>query len=146
MAKDEKPRDVQLAEKRMKAAEFVSTRWAVTLPPEHNHDDLMNPAYWAHVAIQMQPGNILEVRTDTGSHYGRFYVSECSRNHAKLHELEWVEIEKSADVDDDVYVYGWKGPVMKHCIIRKSDGAVIQEQMPTKAAAQQWILNERKAA
>jgi hypothetical protein len=140
-------RDVQLQPRRMKPAEEVSTRFAVTIPPEHEHDDLLDPAYWAHVAVQMQPGNILEVRTDTGSHYGRFYVTECSRNHAKLYELEWVKIDKAeSEITDDVYVYAWKGPVMKHCVIRKSDGAVVHEQMPTKAAAQEWIINERKAA
>lgn len=143
----EEKRDVQLQTRRMKPAEQVSVRYAVTLEPGHTRMDLDNPAYWAHVAVQLQPGNILEVRTDTGSHYGRFYVTECSRNHAKLHELEWVKIDKDAvEITDDVYVYAWKGPVMKHCIIRKSDGAVIQEQMPTKAAAQEWIINERKAA
>ena len=140
-------RDVQLLPRRMKPAEEVSTRYAVTLPPEHVHDDLLDPAYWAHVAVQLQPGNILEVRTDNGSHYGRFYVTECSRNHAKLFELEWVKIEKDAtEIPDDVYVYAWKGPTLKHCIIRKSDGAIIHEQMPSKADAMQWIANERKAA
>jgi hypothetical protein len=144
----EKKRDVALMPNRCKPAVEVSTQWAVTMEPEHRHEDLFNPSYWAHVGVQLQVGNILEVRSDMGSFYGRFIVTEATRNAAKIHELEWHDLDSSEVelVDDSKYSWKWGGPVKKHLVVRDSDGAVIHEQMPSKAAVMEWIAKERKSA
>ena len=139
-------RDVQLNPNNVKEASIIATRWAATIEPDHILEDLMKPHYWAHSAMYFTPGDIVEVRTEDGSHYGRFYVTDCSRTHASMFKLEWHKLDGATAEHVEDYVYAWKGPVKKHCILRVADQTLVQEQLPTKKDALQWILNQQKEA
>ena len=142
---EDKPRDVQLTSGRIKLATEAANRWGVVLTPDMTHEDILTPRFWAHVAVRFTNGDIIEVRTDNESHYGEFYVLGCSRIHANLKEIFWVSLEdgkKQSIEDPDDFAYKWNGPHDKHCVVR-SDGAIVQKGMASKADALQWIANKR---
>ena len=143
---EEKPRDVQLTSGRIKLASEAANRWGVTLTPDMTYEDILTPRFWAHVAVRFTNGDLIDVRTDNETHYGLFYVIDCSRIHTTLKELMWISLEdkKGASVDyADDYEYKWKGPHLKHCVIRKQDGEMMQKEIASKADALQWIANKR---
>lgn len=142
----EKKRDVQLVEKRVRPVEYTSSYFDAVLPPDHTLEDILTPRYWSHTAIKFNPGDIINIRYDDGSHYGRFYVVDCSRVHVSLHKLEWVELGATEVLQSEEYKYKWRGPLHKHCVIRVSDDQVVAEQLPTKAAALEWMVKQKRAA
>jgi hypothetical protein len=140
--KIDKARDVQITSGRVRLATEATNRWGVTLTPDMNYDDLLIPRFWAHVAVKFTPGDIIEVRTDDGTHYGEFYVLSCSRIHVNLKKLRWVSLgdEDGASYQDpDELVYKWNGPHDKHCVARVSDGGIVMRGLATKADALKWI-------
>lgn len=144
--KIEKPRDVQLTSGRIKLASEAANRWGVTLTPEMTYEDLLTPRFWAHVGVRFTNGDLIDVRTDDETHYGLFYVIDCSRIHAKLKEIMWVSLEGGEKVsveNPNDYEYKWKGPHLKHCVARKMDGELVQKEMASKADALQWIASKR---
>ena len=143
-AKKETPRDVQITSGRMKLATEATNRWGVTLEPHMTYDDLLTPRFWAHVSVKLTPGDIIEVRTDQGSHYGEFIVLSASRIHANLKELSWHNLEdrKGASVEaPEDYAYKWNGPHDQHCVMRTSDNHIVMKGLATKADALKWIAN-----
>jgi len=139
-------RDVQLAEKRVKPCEFTSSYFDAVLPQDHTLEDVLTPRYWAHTAMKFNPGDIINIRYDDGSVYGRLYVTDCSRTHVAVHKLEWSKIGAGEAMQREEYRYKFRGPHWKHCVIREGDEAVVQTNLPTKDAALEWILNQRKQA
>jgi len=144
----EKKRDVQIVNADFKEAEVVRNRWSAVLKSGQTYDDLMTPRFWAHQARMMANGDIIEVRTEEEDHYGEFIVVEANRVEVRVHKLSWIPLGNAdvKEVLDEDYAYKWKGPTLKHCVIRKMDGAVIVEKLPTKADAVQWIATRRAAA
>ena len=139
---NEVKRDVQIVSGRMKLATEAANRWGVTLEPHMNHEDILTPRFWAHVSVKFTPGDVVEIRTDNGSHYGEFYVLSCSRIHASMKELRWVNLEdeQGASVEDpDDFEYKWNGSHDQHCVKRVSDNHIVMKGLATKADAMRWI-------
>lgn len=140
----EEKRDVQIVSGRIKLAPEATNRWGVTIEPHMTHQDLLTPRFWAHVAVKFTPGDIIEVRTDNGSHYGEFYVLSASRIHANLKELSWHDLEdrQGASAEDpDDFAYKWNGPHDQHCVKRTSDDEIVVKGLLTKQDALRWIAN-----
>lgn len=142
----EEKRDVQLLNRNFKEASVVRNRWSVVLTPEHEKADLANPRFWAHVALNLANGDLIEVRTEDESAYGEFIVIESSRIHAKVQELRWHELGvKEASADPEL-TYMWRGSIKRHCVVRIADKHSMVENMPSKAACLEWIANYKKQA
>jgi len=141
-------RDVILNSPRVKSAETRHNRWSATIPEDHTLEDLMNPRYWSAAALMFRRGDIIEVRTDDEAYFGEFIVLDCSRIHAALKELRWVDLSdtEKVSIDSETYEYKWKGPHLRHCVLRKSDGEVVLQEQATKQACVDWIAGRKKAA
>lgn len=107
---------------------------------------LLNPEYWSFVGERMSPYSEIIVRSDDGTYYARFLVLDCGRNFAKVQCLDWYNLTTKdvAESQSNVgtaqdYDIVWKGPRLKHIILRKSDGVVIHEGDQLKVAAQMWL-------
>lgn len=146
----EEDRLVQLNGNRMKEAEFWRTLWVVNAEPGTTKKDLLKPDYWAHVASRFKPLDRLEVRSDDGSFVAEYLVLTCERTYAKVKEIHWYDLEgKEVGVPDEAleeFEHRWRGPHGKWSVVRKSDDALMIEQLPNKETALQWIANKKAAA
>jgi len=141
-------RDVQIVSADFKEAAVVRNRWSAVLKSGQTYEDLMTPRFWAHQAKMMANGDLIEVRTEEEDHYGEFIVTEANRVEVRIHKLFWIALPNSEakEMMDEEYAYKYKGPTLKHCVVRRMDGAVVVEKLPTKADAIQWIATRRAAA
>ena len=140
-------RDVTLLDRNFKQAEVVRNRWSVILSPSHRKEDLSVPKFWSIHASKLNNGDIIEVRTEDETAYGEFIVIECSRIHAKVQELSWHELgAKEQASGDPEYMYKWRGPIHRHCVVRISDQHPMVSEMPSKDACLQWIKNQKAQA
>jgi hypothetical protein len=139
-------KDVRISESRFKVAEFVSNNFAVTVEPEINLDDLLKPEYWAEVAMYLNPGDIVDVRWDDGKFYCRLYVNQCSRTYANMYVLGHHDLRLGKENETDIldgYIYKWRGPHHRHCIVRVKDGAVMTSEQPSKEDALKWLIQNK---
>jgi len=140
-------RDVQITSGRLKLSGQTSpnNRWSLVLTPEMTRDDLFVPRFWAHIAVNFRPGDIVEVRFDDGSYYGEYYVLDCSRIHVSVKEILWVSLEDKSGasvVSSDEFEYKWRGPMHGHCAVRTQDGEPVVSGLASKSDVQKWIANQ----
>lgn len=137
------PRDVQLSSAKLRLMEFASNRFGALLEPHITYEDIMTPRFWSHCAKILNNGNIVEVRYENESHWGEFIVVEKTPLHVRLKKLRWVPLDDEdtpAETSAD-FEYKWNGPSDKHCVKMKVSGAIVAKQLPSKAAAMEWIAS-----
>jgi hypothetical protein len=140
-------RVVSLNEPRFKLAEAVRNVWVVNAEQGTTVNDVLEPAYWAHVAQRLRPYDHIEVRIDTGEWLLSLLVLGCDRNWAKVHVLHRYELEK-AETDmpkAKKHRVEWKGPQLKWCVIRNSDNEIIFKEMEKAEAHAQMAHHEALA-
>ena len=134
-------RFVQITNGRFHPAEYERDYWAITCEVGTTREDILQPHFWSHVAKKLKPYSRIEVRIDDGTFFGEYLVLQCDRTWAKVKELSFHSLT-SADVSqtESEQMQGhrieWKGPQLKHCIIRNKDNAVIKEGISSKKDAQ----------
>ena len=126
-------------------AEYLCTAFADTTP-----QDLLEPAYWAHMSAQFKPRDRIEAWADDGTWMAEYVVLEAGRNWAKLHLLTVYHLttsDQSLTKADQMTPYSveHKGPHGKWTVIRKSDREVMSEGHETIQGATDWITNRMKA-
>lgn len=116
--------------------------WVVDAEEGTTIEDIMDPAYWAHMASQFQMFDHIEVRLETGEWIAELIVLTPGRNYARVflkakHDLAG----ESRDIPASAITHKveFKGPQRKHVVIRIADGAVIQEGIPSKTEANAWL-------
>lgn len=138
----------QLGAANFKPAEFIRAVHAATIPVGTLPEDLLNPAYWAHIATQMKPWDIVEARALDGTWYAEYLVLDVGRTFAQCHMLSHHNLT-SQDValtklnNLSPFDVRWRGPAAKWSVVRKSDNSVMSEGM-TKDGAIAWITENLK--
>jgi hypothetical protein len=132
---------------RFHLAEHARQEWVINAEDGTSVEDILQPGYWAHCAGNMQPFDRVEVRLETGDWTADLIVVTCGRNWASMkliakHDLLAKETPTPITPMDHEVIY--KGPQLLHCVIRKSDSAVIMDRMRTKAEALAWLENFEK--
>lgn len=117
--------------------DYAITQHMVTVQEGITPKDLTRPDFWAHIANRLRVHDVLYVRSEDSAFFGRLLVTDCGRTWAKVFILEMHDLtseSKSANDDDivDGHSVKWKGPTKKFCVIRESDGAVIEEKCASK--------------
>lgn len=151
MEQNNQQQQVQLAPGDLTLLEEVSLRYDAVIPANVKPETLLNPAFWAHHAVKLQPMNEIRARSIDGTWVGYYIVLDCSRTWAKVHPLSMHSLT-SADVsrtqaneqdvrkflDDHAVVYR-NGK--KWCVVRQTDKVAIAEDLGTKDAARDWLNN-----
>lgn len=135
----------KLSGPRMKEESFVRTIYVAT--PEHGVvlEDLERPEFWAHVAEQLKPGDLIHVYPEDGSFWAELLVQSTSRVAAKVFVLRKHELSAADLPEEDAdFEIKWAGPTAKFRVIRKSDGEVMKEGMG-KDEAQAYLQSHIKA-
>jgi len=142
VGKTEEKRDVSLTNNRLKQAEFTRTVYTATIERGHIKSDLIDPKFWAHVAIKLRRGDRVECTSEDGSFYAELMVLACDRTWAKMHVLQWHDLSSSAiQLTPEIlaeYLVDFKGPD-GWCVIRKSDNQTLQSKLFTEDEAKRWI-------
>lgn len=128
----------QLMPQRMHLAEHERTAYVVTVESHTSRELLKEPSFWSLVAKKFRPYDRLEVRSDDGTFWAEYLVLACDRTWAKVHEMSFHKLTTSeiaqtqAAIQNDEFEVKWGGPHNKFRVIRKSDNAVIKDQIQTK--------------
>ncbi len=138
----------QLNPARIKGAEYERTVWVVTVEKGTKLEHMQNPSFWSHVSNKLRPWDHIEVRSDDGTIYAEFLVLACDRTWAKVHKLRFESLTTS-DVSQtqaamEEFELEHRGPHLKWGVIRKSDRAVLKENLQTKGEARTWLEEYRK--
>lgn len=137
-----KKRAVVLDPQRMQTAEYVRRDWVCTAEEGTVVDDVLDPGYWAHIANQLTVYDRIEVRIDTGEFLLELLVKQKGRNWAQvalLHHHDLVGDVKTGEAVGEDFEAVWKGPLLKWCVLRKSDTQLMEQKLASKGAALEWI-------
>lgn len=127
---------------RFHQAQSVRNVWRIHAENGHGRAHIEQPEYWTHIARRLTPGDVIEVLAENGSFFGTLLVRVCEKTWAKVAVLSWHDFESQA-VASTKYDVAWKGPVNKHCVVRVSDGEVIEKGFQTKDEAITWLENQK---
>ena len=145
MAEVEKLRNTILDPQHFQLAESTMAVFTANCELGITVKDLENPAYWAHIASQLEPYFQIWARAEDGSWVAHLMVTSCSRNWAKMHILGHYEIaSKDIDADQTNHRVEWKGPQRKFSLIRNKDDAVIKEGFANKNAALAALIEHER--
>lgn len=139
---EQKP-NPQMDASRLMLAEQARNAWVVTVEAALTRAQIAHPDFFAHIASKLRPYDRIEVRSDDGTYFAELLVLEAARNYARVHVLTWTDLStkdvaqsQGAKGDDKAYRVEYKGPHLKWCAIRNSDGGILYEKEESKVAAQ----------
>jgi hypothetical protein len=122
--------------------------WAIH--PEHGttFEDILDPAYWAHVAeSRLRPNDTIIVYPADNSYRATLAVRRAGRlfaNVAVLSKTDFEALEMDAALK---FTVDFRDPQTKWAVVRTSDKSVMQGGFDTQEAAMQWLgVNARTLA
>lgn len=135
-----------LMPERFNEAEFKAHFFIADAEANVQPEQVLEPAYWAHVAAQMDPFDHITVRAEDGTWIAFLIVVACERNYARvvLDRVVRLVSETSAPVDSIKHKAEWKGPFHKWCVIRTSDSQMVHSGDKTKFEAETWLRNHER--
>jgi len=92
----------------------------------------------------MKPYDHIWARSEDGSWIAHLMVLSNGSNWAKVHVLSKHKLSVDLDADETNHQVLWKGPQRKFSIVRKTDGAVINEGFTEKPAAIAAMLEHER--
>lgn len=140
-------REAVLVRQRMGLAEHKRQDWVIDAEQGTLPDDVMKTEYWAHVAAEFSQWDTVEVREESGAWIMKLRITACDRNWARMYAEAFYDLSKvSTLAPDDAVKYHvvFRGSHKKHCVVRISDGALLQEGFQTKALAEEWLRNHER--
>ena len=125
-------------------ADYARVVWRLTPEAGTTPEDILVPAYYAHVAKQLKPGAKIEVTPVDGSWYAELYVRSSDAISAKVALLELYTFDEVAQVEAAAFEIKHRGP-KGWSVVRTSDKAVVFENGKAKDEASQWIADQSLA-
>lgn len=121
---------------RFSESSFVTTTFRFEPEAGTTRKSLLDPAEWANVSARLKAKDIIEVVPEDLGFYARLIVVEAAPTFARVKEIEFRQLDDETHaVTDDNFEVAFKGPVLKWCVIRKQDGALVFERLPSREAA-----------
>lgn len=130
---------------RIKGAEYARNVHRATPEASTQIKDVLDPAYWSHVAAKFALYDVIEVIPDGGAWYAQLLIVGCSKQHAKVSPLIVQKLhqdQKEAEPKEpSKFVIEFKGPQRKWSVIRVADKEYIKEGFDNKEAAAAWLAD-----
>lgn len=125
---------------RVQMAEHGRNIWLITAEGGEYQEDFLQPEYYANVAVNMRPMDHVEIRCDDGSFWGEYLVIAADRQWAQVMELRSHRLVQALQQPTDKrFRVEYKGPHLKHSVIRLQDSAVLHEGEQTASGANRWL-------
>jgi len=137
---------VELMPARIQVAEAMRQVYQVTVEAGTPRSALTNPQFWKHVSrnYQFAPYTRLEVATDDCEYFVELIVLSAGDNWAKVQEIRFIELGNSDIIKEASKMLElevkYKGPHLKYCVQRKSDGERIKEGFQSKEDASRYLI------
>lgn len=137
----------QLAPGLLQTTEHARPAYSVVVEKSVTPEDVERPSFWAHHAYRLTPYSKIEVRSEDGTWYAEYLVTDSSRTWAKVKKLfhasltsQDVSLSQAADIESELAKYEviHRGP-RKWSVLRLTDRAVLQENIEMKDAAVTWL-------
>jgi hypothetical protein len=110
----------------------------------------------------MKPGDTIRLIPEQNDYYALLIVMQAARGFAKVKVIDFVDLTQPTAIagadgealsDDAPFVeperedleVAYKGPHLKHCVIRKSDKQILKDCISTKVEAEQWVRDHHAA-
>ena len=128
-------------EYQMRLSESVVLDYFVSVDEHVSREDLKSENFWKHVAPKLKPFTKLRVAAEDGSFYSELLVLNAGHNWAVVREILYLDLVKSSEKAMELvetsqpYITQYKGTIRKWCIVRQSDGSVIQDGIENKDQA-----------
>lgn len=130
--------------------DYATRQWGLFVPPDVGMDQLLLPEFWAHVAVrQLKPFDDVRVSCEDGSWTALLFAREVERAAARMGVI-WYKNFDEADcapkltpAEREEYEVKYRGPQIKHVVIRKSDKQEMIRNI-TKRAAEDYIRERMK--
>ena len=126
--------------------DYGSTRFDAKIPYGVTLEDVLQPDFWAHHAKDLRPFDEIRVRADDGTWAAYLIVLDCARTWAKVHVLSQHNLVSEVSVTSEAEVKAFiESHEVRHSagrkwhIIRKSDRAVMSENIEQKEEAVAWL-------
>jgi len=149
-ATDKKTDARKLIVPRFKEAAYERQIYQASVEAGVSFEETLKPEFWSHVAARLRHNDRIEVLAEDGEYFGELIVQDVGRLYAKVGVLRFVELGSPA-VDPALtaamapqFVVEYKGPTLKHCVIRKADNEIIQEGISKKGDAELWLSEHQK--
>lgn len=129
-------------------AEHKRNVWHAVVPEGTDYEAVFEPAYWAHVAVKMRPGDEIIVINDEMTYRAELVVRNAARMWAQVAEVSRVDLatEAAPDALSDYKVeVKWAGPHDKFRVERIRNGK--RETLASgmdKDAAEKWKAEHLK--
>lgn len=127
-------------------AEHERHDWVVQVSLDVTPDDILDPAFWAHVCERFQKLDAIEVRWEDGSLIHHLRVLWCDRTYANVKLVGTEKLGKivpDKDMSSATFYGDWKGK-KEWCVIRKSDNQIVQTNLRDKASVAAWITDRER--
>lgn len=128
-------RDVRLDVPRFQPSDFARTTYVATVEQGTTLEEVMEPAFWSYVQHQIRPYDKIEVRADDGSFYAELLVIGTARGAVKTALLIKTDLNTKIEAKGELYECKYKGPHKKWCVIRITDGLMVEEGIELKEEA-----------
>ena len=122
---------------RLKERQYAYNEWFAELPPGATIEQVMEPDYWAHLAMLIRPLDTMEVFSEDGTWEALFRVMFVGPNEVKLSTLRVVEHEKVVGTASlsDVYDIIYKSAITKWAVVNKQNGMIIKDKFFPRSEA-----------
>lgn len=131
---------------RFRETSFAVRRWRVDAEPGTTRADLEDPAFWALVAREMEPGQNVEVLADDMSFFAEGLVIDASERWAKVrvnHFHAYSAAEAAPLPAGQEFEVCFRG-ARRWSVKRKADAAVLSENHGTREAAAAWMAEHAR--
>ncbi len=123
---------------RLKQADVVRNVWVVV--PEHGFsmEDILEPGYWAHVAVEFRQYDRIEVQSEDASVWAELLVVAAGPTWAKVAPVRFVELGRDTDIPESEYeglIVQFRGPIEKWCVQSKDDRRVLFNKLESREEA-----------
>ena len=145
---------IQLGPNDLFPFEYVSTRHDAKIAQGVKPEDLLVPGFWAHQATKLKPLDEIRAHAEDGTWIANYLVLDCSRTWAKVKQLSLhqlgtadVALTQASELDvksfKDQHLVKHRGP-HKWSVVRKADGAVLEQGMGLRDEAEAWLENHAR--
>lgn len=141
-----------IATNRVREGQYEFNTWVANADEATTQSDVLKGEFWAHVAPQFRPWDIIHVRADDESWYSQLLVRQVEAGYVRvepLHQWKFGEQDMTALAAATAlraaYAPKWGGPQMKWTVVRRSDSERVATGLTSEKEAITWIDERMKA-
>lgn len=117
------------------------SHWHVFVPEGVAFDELLKREAWQNIAYKLRPMARIHVTSESNRFIGELVVVSCGQLWADVRKVSYIEFEEVEVNSSDWCEVRWISNRYKYGIYRKSDGALLEKDLPDQLAASQALAN-----